>query len=402
MNPASLPLLSLAPNVRALVDALAHAGGRALLVGGSVRDALLQQPPGDLDFEVHGLALAALRTVLKRFGRVNEVGRSFGVFKLRIDAQELDVSVPRRDSKVGPGHRGIQAEADPDLGVVEAARRRDLTINAIAWDPRTNELVDPFGGARDLDARLLRAVDAATFAEDPLRALRVAQFAARFEFDPAPELEALCRGMALGELPAERVRGEVEKLLLKGKRPSIGWNFAYRAQLWARVVPEWDHPCPPDLDALAALSLEGAPRRLALLLAAATEPAHVVALLDRLQVFRQDGYDVRGQVLALLAAQNAPFPNEDLPTRARRLAETVEVELLAALTNDAPLRAAADALGAARTPLVPLLSGRDLLALGMEPGPELGRVLAAVREEQLAGRLSSPDPALAWARSRIR
>lgn len=402
MNPASPPLLSLAPNIRALVDALANAGGRALLVGGSVRDALLHQPPGDLDFEVHGLALGALRSVLKRFGRVNEVGRSFGVFKLRVDGQDLDVSVPRRDSKIGPGHRGIHAEADPDLGVVEAARRRDLTVNAIAWDPRTNELVDPFGGAADLQRRVLRAVDAATFAEDPLRALRVAQFASRFEFDVAPELESLCRGMALGELPAERVRLEVEKLLLRSKRPSIGWGFAVRARVWARVVPEWDHPCPGHLDALAGLPIEGAARRLALLLAAATDPARALALLDRLHVFRQDGYDVRGQVIALHAALKNPFPHSDYPTRARRLAETVEVELFAALVHDPALLAAAEALGAGRTPLLPLVSGRDLLELGMTPGPELGRVLAEVREEQLAGRLSSPEPALAWARTRIR
>ncbi len=396
------PLIALDASVLSLVDALAARGGRALLVGGSVRDALLGSPSHDLDIEVHGMPSEELRRELRRFGRVDEVGRAFGVFKLRLGRTVLDVSLPRRDSKVGIGHRGIHAEADPHLGVVEAALRRDLTINAIAWDPRTGELIDPFDGEGDVRRRVLRAVDDRTFGEDPLRALRVAQFAARFEFAVAPDLEALCGTMALGELPAERVRAEVDKLLLRGERPSLGWNFAFRARLWERVVPEWDRPCPPDLDRLAALPLEGEPRRLSLLLAAATPAASVEALLDRLLVFRKDGYDVRAQVLALHSCKGEAPRFTDLATRARHVAEIAEVELFAAFVEDPSLLAAAEALGVARTPLLPLLSGRDLLGIGLLPGPAVGQVLSAVRERQLNGDLSSPEAALAWARGHIR
>ena len=223
-----------------LARALRDAGGRALVVGGSVRDARLGTPGKDLDVEVHGLPLDTLRNVLRRFGRVDEVGRSFGVLKLRLGGEELDVSVPRRDSKVAGGHKGIRAEADPFLGVVEAARRRDLTINAMAEDPLTGELVDPFGGAHDLAAGVLRAVDPQTFGEDPLRALRVVQFAGRFDFRVAPDLGALCRDMPLGELPPERIAGEIEKLFLRAPRPSAGWDAGHAVDAWRRLLPALD------------------------------------------------------------------------------------------------------------------------------------------------------------------
>ena len=126
-------------------------------------------------------------------GPVNAVGKSFGVFKLNDrSVGEVDVSIPRRDSNAGPGHRGISVEGNPDMTVTEAARRRDLTVNAILYDLQADALVDPFNGQRDLDLRTLRAVDADTFLDDPLRALRVVQFAARLEFEVAPSLLALC------------------------------------------------------------------------------------------------------------------------------------------------------------------------------------------------------------------
>jgi tRNA nucleotidyltransferase (CCA-adding enzyme) len=161
--------------LRPLFSAVREEGGRALLVGGCVRDALRGEASKDLDIEVHRLPADRLLPLLRRFGRVDEVGRSFGVFKLRVAGVDLDVALPRRDRRAGPGHKGIAAESDPEIGEVEAARRRDLTVNAIAWDPLTGDFVDPFGGRSDLAARRLRAVDATTFGEDPLRALRVAQ-----------------------------------------------------------------------------------------------------------------------------------------------------------------------------------------------------------------------------------
>src|SRR5512143_3218033 len=143
--------------VRLLAD-LRSAGGRPYVVGGAVRDALLGLPVEDYDLEVFALPQDRLEPVLSRHGRVDAVGQAFRIYQLSgVEGVfgSLDVSVPRRDSKVGPGHRGIAVEGDPDLPVEEAARRRDFTINAMLFDPASGELVDPWGGQRDLQARIL-------------------------------------------------------------------------------------------------------------------------------------------------------------------------------------------------------------------------------------------------------
>ena len=142
-----------------------------------MRDELLGHPSKDLDLEVFGLAAGDLKALLGQWGPVNTVGESFTVFKV----QGLDVSLPRRESKVGRGHKGFEVHGDPTLPFDEAARRRDFTINAIGWDPLTGEYLDPHGGRADLTRRVLRMVDARTFGEDSLRVLRALQFAARFE-----------------------------------------------------------------------------------------------------------------------------------------------------------------------------------------------------------------------------
>ena len=139
------------------------------------------------------------------------MGESFTVFKL----DTLDVSLPRRESKVGRGHRGFVVVGDPHMSPAEAARRRDFTLNAVAWDPIADEIIDPFGGLADLDARVLRLVDRTTFADDSLRVLRAMQFAGRFALTVDPATAAVCRAIALDDLPRERVWGEIEKLLLK-------------------------------------------------------------------------------------------------------------------------------------------------------------------------------------------
>ena len=400
-----------------LARALRDAGGRALVVGGSVRDARLGTPGKDLDVEVHGLSLDTLRAVLRRFGRVDEVGRSFGVLKLRLGGEELDISVPRRDSKVGGGHKGIRAEPDPFLGVVEAARRRDLTLNAMAEDPLTGELVDPFGGASDLAAGVLRAVDAHTFGEDPLRALRVVQFAGRFAFRVDAELATLCRAMPLDELPAERIAGEIEKLLLRAPRPSAGWAAGHAVDAWRRVLPALDRPCPPELDALAARCTEARlrrGRRLAVMLACAggTEGG-TLDTLDRLRVHRIDGVRVRDTALALArgrarveACWSDPAGPAVSDTDLRRMAEDGDLDLLGiwlGAIEDArgggarheALLARAERLGVRWGPLPVLVTGADAVTAGYVPGRAMGAALAAVREAQLEGHVTDAEGARA-------
>ena len=182
---------------RAIAEAVRGAGGRALVVGGWVRDACLGHASKDVDLEVYGLEAPALRDVLDRPGTVNTVGESFTVYKL----DTLDVSLPRRESKVGRGHRGFEVVGDPHMAPAEAARRRDFTINAVAWDPLDDVLVDPYRGLDDLAQRVLRMVDRDTFADDSLRVLRAMQFAARFELAIDPGTAAVCRAIALDDLP---------------------------------------------------------------------------------------------------------------------------------------------------------------------------------------------------------
>ena len=177
-------MVNLPEKVIALARVIHEAGGRALLVGGCVRDQLLEIEPKDWDLEVYQLAPPRLREILDSFGSVNAVGEAFTVYKL---GHDLDVSLPRHERKSGRGHRAFVIEGDPAMSVKDASRRRDFTINAILQDPLTGELIDPFGGRQDITAGMLRAVSAETFVEDSLRVLRAAQFAARFEFQIEPE-----------------------------------------------------------------------------------------------------------------------------------------------------------------------------------------------------------------------
>ena len=225
----------LEPVILDIARAVKAAGGRAFLVGGYVRDRLLGQNAKDVDVEVFGLDLAALESLLGSFGRVLKVGESFGV--LRLAHVDADFSLPRRDSKVAPGHRGFAIASDPYLDFESAARRRDLTINSMSFDPLNEEVIDPFGGRRDLERGLLRATDPRAFPEDPLRALRVAQFIARFEMSPDPDLVELCRKAPLDEVSGERVFEEFRKLFLEGRRPSAGLRFLEMSGL-LRFFPE--------------------------------------------------------------------------------------------------------------------------------------------------------------------
>ena len=152
-----------------------------------VRDRLLGVESKDLDLEVFGLPADQLRRVLERFGRVEAVGESFQVYKV----DGIDVSLPRRESKHGRGHRGFEVTGDPSMTIAEAARRRDFTVNAIAWDPLSGEYLDPYGGRDDLARRTLRVVDSRTFPDDSLRVLRAVQFAARFDLTPQQAADLL-------------------------------------------------------------------------------------------------------------------------------------------------------------------------------------------------------------------
>jgi tRNA nucleotidyltransferase (CCA-adding enzyme) len=230
--------MTIPPPLRAALAALHAAGGRPRLVGGSVRDWLMGITPKDFDIEVYGMDYERMGRALAAFGPTDIVGRSFGVLKVRIEGVEYDFSLPRRESKTGAGHRGFAVTPDPELTETEAAARRDFTVNAIAYDPLEERLLDFHHGVEDLKKKVLRHTSPA-FVEDPLRVLRGFQLAARFEFTLAPETVELCRSIrdTYPELPVERVWGEWEKWATKATKPSLGLAVLKQTG-WLKHFPE--------------------------------------------------------------------------------------------------------------------------------------------------------------------
>jgi tRNA nucleotidyltransferase (CCA-adding enzyme) len=440
----------------AIAQRIRDQGGRALIVGGWVRDRLMGRPCKDLDLEIYGVPSDRLKVVLGAFGTVNTVGESFTVYKVA----GVDVSLPRRESRTGRGHRAFEVVGDPNLSYAEAARRRDFTVNAIAWDPLTTEYIDPFNGRGDISAQVLRAVDLSTFGEDSLRVLRAVQFAARFEFALDPATRDLCRTIELDDLPCERVWMEIEKLLLQAARPSTGFALALDLGVVSRVFPEihalvgceqepewhpegdvWVHTLMVIDQARTRIDDLDRPRQIVVMLGAVChdlgkplttafidgrirsidhEQAGVApagAVLDRLNVHSIEGYDVRKQVLGIVAHHLKPGMFRQSPTPVsdgafRRLAEKVDLEMLARVAKsdclgrvgnfdcsamDWFLERARD-LGVQHAPPDPIVKGRHLLALGLSPGPRVGVVLRQIYEKQLDGSITSIDEGIALAR----
>jgi tRNA nucleotidyltransferase (CCA-adding enzyme) len=448
-----------------LAEAVRDAGGRALLAGGCVRDQMMGRKPKDWDLEVYGVEPARLRELLDQFGDVNVVGEAFTVYKLGPD---LDVSLPRRERKSGRGHRAFVIEGDPLMSTEDAARRRDFTINAILQDPLNEEIIDHFNGRADIDSQLLRAVSPETFIEDSLRVLRAAQFAARFGFKIDPDTVTLCREMDLSDLPAERIWGEMEKLLLLAPAPSPGmtWlrDLGATNQLFPEIKalagcpqdPEW-HP-EGDVEIHTYLAVNRAreliddlpyPKKVTVMLGtlchdfgkpATTEflegrmrsrgheeagVAPTVSFLDRLNLHTLDGYDVRGQVIALVRDHLKPgefFKKKDEVGDGafRRLARKCELELLYRVARADSLGRNADGvppekcfdaeaqewfiahareLQVQEQPPAPILLGRHLLEMGLSPGPRIGEITREVYEMQLDGRVATLEDAKKAARS---
>jgi len=444
-------------NLRHIAEAVRTAGGRALVVGGWVRDRLLGRESKDIDIEIFGVEADRLRALLEALGRVETVGESFQVYKVG----NIDVSLPRHESKSGHGHRGFDVTGDPSMTIGEASRRRDFTVNAIAWDPLDDEYLDPFDGRGDLSRRVLRVVDPMTFPDDSLRVLRAVQFAARFGFELDGQARALCRTIPLDDLPPERIWGEIEKLL-SAPRPSIGFALALELGLVDKLFPElralvgcpqepewhpegdvWVHTLQVIDQARSRVDDLRRPERIVMMLGAVCHDfgkpattafvdgrirsidheeqgvAPATAFLDRLNVRSIDGYDARRQVLGLVAQHLKPgmwfkVRNEVGDGAFRRLSQKVDLELLARLAKADCLGRApgtfncdamdwflerARSLGVERRPPAPILLGRHLLELGLQPGPRVGEILRAVYERQLDGTVTTLDEAIAAARS---
>ncbi len=432
-----------------------EAGGAAYLVGGSVRDAILGIPAKDLDIEVHGLPSERLIDVLSARFSIDLVGESFGVIK--VQDLPIDVSIPRRESKAGLGHRGFEIMSDPDMPLEEAAGRRDFTINAMALDPLTSEVLDFYGGLADIEARVLRHTTE-KFGEDPLRVLRGMQLAARFDLTAAPETVELCRSVAPEGLAAERVFEEWRKLILRGVRPSKGLTFL-RESGWIRHFPElealvgceqepewhpegdvWTHTL-HSMDAFATDRIgdewEDLVVGFAVLCHDLGKPSTTECVDGRIRSYGHEpaGVDLTTSFLRRMTRQRALIdevaplvahhlkPKELYRAKAgnaaiRRLARRVGridrlVRVARADQKGCPPRPfdefpegewlleRARALSVADAAPVRIVLGRHLIELGQEPGPHFSAILNACYEAQLDGVFDSLDGGLDHARGVI-
>jgi tRNA nucleotidyltransferase (CCA-adding enzyme) len=453
-------LVNVTPALEVVLEAIASTGGRPLLVGGCVRDAVLSPgtTPKDIDIEVYGVTdPEVLKRALKRVASLSEVGKSFGVLLVTRDGEDFDVSVPRRDSKTGDGHRDFAVDLEPELDFTTASGRRDFTVNAMMYDPFTGELIDCWDGLADLEARVLRHPTSA-FTDDPLRVLRGVRFAGRFRMVLAPETAALCRSISdqYSRVSSERVWKEFSGLVEKGVSMShalkaledTGWVEHFPELAATRGVlqdPQW-HPegdvfCHLGLSSDKALEvadqagLTGDDRAVVVLGALVhdfgkvtstqvapdgritshghaedgVEPARF--FLERLKT----PSDVLNRVLPIVREHMCTASAPDGPTRsavrrlARRLAPASIEEWAMVCTADKGGRGAgskssgtgpwlelAKEVGVGREPEPLLLKGEALMEMGHKPGPQFKLVMAAALEAQDADEFSDEAGAREW------
>jgi len=452
-------VLALSPSLDRIVRELDASGFRALIVGGAVRDALLGLHQKDFDIEVYGVSYEKLAQMLAHHGRVDLVGKSFGVVKL----EGHDFSIPRRDSKTGSHHRDFETTFDPSITPQQAASRRDFTINAMAFDPVSRELLDFFGGRDDLRNRVLRATGEA-FSEDPLRVLRGMQFACRFDLqlDPATAQKAQSISDQYSTTATERIAEEFNKWALKSTKPGLigpyllqtGWLPHFPEIERLRGVPQdpewhpegdvWTHTMHV-LNAAARVAerehCEGDDRAV-LMYSALTHDfakAEVTALRERGGALRWSSYghehagvplarrflerigiknSIVEQVLPLVESHMAHtnMHGDVTPRAVRRLATRLApasiAQLLRLIEADASgrppkppglpdsaekLRDVAATLAVAHRPPAPLILGRHVLPyFDGQAGKQIGEVTRAAYEAQLDGAFSNEAEALQW------
>lgn len=439
---------------------LSALGGSVYIVGGWPRDMILKLTSPDLDFEVYGVGYETLLSILKKYGKANLVGKSFGIVNLMFDGRSYDFALPRTESKTGAGHRDFNVIPDPGLSFEQASLRRDFTLNSMGVKLPDMSLIDPNGGYEDLMQRVLRHVSPA-FSDDPLRVFRAVQFAARFEYSIAPETVELCRSIDLSSLSKERIFGEFIKLLLKANRPSIGFYLMrelnilpYFQELSSLLNlpqdPEW-HPegdvwihTIRTVDAMADMRSGDDREDLILMLAALCHDfgkASTTSFMDgRFRSPRHEDEGVRltesflnritddreiiDSVCALVRDHLKPWQlyterSKVTQSAIRRLTLRVDVKRLIKLVeadfkgktigscDQAAFEVGTWLLEQCRELEVldskpkPYLTGKALLGLGMAPGPEMGKMIRESFELQLDGSISSESEAIGWAKKKL-
>jgi len=438
--------------------ALTQQNARAIVVGGSVRDHFLELLIKDYDIEVYGFDdLHQLEALLSQYGSVNLVGKSFGVLKFTYEGEEYDFSFPREEKKVALGHKGFEVQCNGRLSFKKAALRRDFTVNAMGYDIEKKAFIDPYGGQDDMQDKRLKHINDETFIEDPLRVYRAIQFVARFGYTLDTETFHLCRKMVLEglleELPKERVYAEFKKLLLKSKKPSIGFELMRELGILEKYFPElhalidvpqspiwhpegdvWIHTMMA-LDQMVTLKTGDAKYDLKMMFAIL---CHDLGKATHTQISEEKisahGHEEAGieptetlmyrlteehafiqALFPLVAHHLAPsiyFRSKAKDKTIRRLSTKVNIEDLVRVaradflgrTTEASKRGIyeagdwllekAEALKVNENPPEPLLQGRDLMALGLTPSKEFKLLLEKVYKAQLDGEILNKEDAI--------
>jgi len=405
-----------------IFDKLLSLNIKPIIVGGFVRDFILNKKSKDIDIELYGLSsLSELENILQEFGSINSVGKSFGVCKLKAFNLELDFSFPRLDSKIAQGHKGFLVKIDSSLDFKTASSRRDFTINAIGYDIEKRKILDPFNGINDLQNRTLKAVDSSKFAQDPLRVLRAIQFSTRFDLTLDKELFSLCRGMVknklLNELPRERIFEELKKLFLKSQNISKGVKllkdlelFQFFLELQELKDIEFEN-ITIALDNMYFLKVQNNNTNITLMLLIICyklSPDSCRNFLYRLTNSKKILTDIFIFRECHRSFNLHNFNDYDL----YKLAKTVKINdyllFLSAINNDKnthiqikKLQNRAQLLRILTNAKKAIVTGKDLIKIGLEPSKEFSNILEKTYEAQIKGLFSTHKDAIKYIEERL-
>jgi len=409
--------MPLTPSAERVISQLESDGFSPYVVGGSVRDALLGLDSKDVDIEVYGGDADSVANSLRRIGKVDEVGKSFGVLKIRIGKEDFDVSLPRIDSKIGDGHRGFDIEVNPNLSLEEATARRDFTINALMYSHRLGFIIDKHNGLKDMEDKKLRHVSDA-FDEDPLRVLRGVQMASRFGMDLHEDTIVKARTLQTSykDLAIERVQMEFQKLYDKGKRPDKALKLLKETS-WEKNFAGLENVNDKDLQRKARRMQELHDKGL-------VPKGKMTTLLSATLAHRMDDknrYKFLADTTVGSEVKNAAYniTNLQLPRKqgknalrnwAYDMPRNVSIRdwaLFEMATGDSEkaetVLAKAEKLGIADHPEKDIVTGNDLMQVFPErkPGPWMKEALGKARNAQYANLFRDSTSGINWMKSNI-
>jgi len=398
-----------------IFDKLKKNSINSIVIGGYIRDFFLGIDSKDIDIELYGISsFDKLEAILEEFGSVNSVGKSFGVCKLSLKNFEIDFTLPRSDSKISSGHRGFDILIDSSLDFKTATSRRDFTINAIGFEAQTKKLLDPFNGLVDLENRVLRAVDINKFSEDPLRVLRAVSFHSRLNFKLDNELFHLCKNICensgLSELSKERIFIEIKKILLKSKKPSLGFKLLreFRGLEFFSTFNDLDkrsfNNTLDAIDFMVKLKTEDEKTNTLLMLALLCYKLNNKQTVEFITNLTNEK-DLSKKILSF---KSSVFKTNYTDSELYHLATQINIEhfLIYSQSINSQLSEAifigikkrAIALNILNKKAKPFLQGRDILDLGIKPSEEFSKILLLAYNAQLNLEVREYGEAKEWLR----